>query len=244
MSSAPKIVVLGDANEIAVTAAKEFIYLAKTAIEAHAFFAVALSGGSTPKHLYEMLANDSSVPWGKIHVFWSDERHVLPEDPQSNFRMAEEAMLARVKIPSSNIHRVPTEEKDPAVVAKLYEEDLRTFFKGTPRFDLVLLGLGPDGHTASLFPGTKALHEKDRLVVSNWVGKFCTYRITMTANVINEASCITFLVAGEDKSLAVKAVLEGPREPQQLPAQLIRPKDGKLLWLIDRPAARLLEKVT
>jgi 6-phosphogluconolactonase len=185
------------------------------------------------------------VPWDKMHVFWGDERHVPPDHPDSNYRMAHEAMLSKVPIPQAHVHRIKSENPDAGRAAEDYEQTLLAFFHLTagqfPRFDVVFLGLGPEAHTASLFPGTKALHETRRLVVLTWVGKFCTDRITLTPPVLNNAAGVVFLVSGEDKALALKAVLEGPDEPEQLPARLIRPAHGRLLWLVDRAAASLLQ---
>lgn len=241
MSSTPEILVLKTAQEIASTAAKEFSFLAKNAIQTRGRFTVALSGGSTPKTLFGMLAADPEVPWSKIHLFWGDERHVPPDHPDSNYLMTQQAMLTKIKIPHENVHRILSEEEEASRAADTYEHVLNEFFGGLPRFDLILLGMGPDGHCASLFPGTKALHETQRLVVSNWVGKFYTHRITMTTPVLNNAACVIFLVAGDDKAQPLKGVLEGPYEPDQLPSQLIKPKNGKLLWIVDRSAAKLLE---
>jgi 6-phosphogluconolactonase len=158
--------------------------------------------------------------------------------------MASEAMLSHVPVPPGNVHRIPAEDPEPERAAARCEEDLRRHFglagDAFPRFDLALLGLGPDGHTASLFPGTKALGETRRLAAANWVGKFAAWRITLTAPVFNAAAAVLFLVRGDDKAMALKSVLEGPSEPEQLPAQLIRPSGGRLLWLVDRAAAGLL----
>jgi 6-phosphogluconolactonase len=186
----------------------------------------------------------AQVPWDKTYVFWGDERHVPPDHADSNYRMADEAMLSKAPIPPANVYRIKSENPDASKAAEDYEQALRAYFHLTagqfPRFDLVFLGLGPEGHTASLFPGTKALHETARLVVSSWVGKFYTDRITMTPPTLNNAACVIFLVSGDDKALPLKAVLEGNYEPEQLPAQLIRPSHGKVLWLVDRAAASLL----
>jgi 6-phosphogluconolactonase len=180
-----------------------------------------------------------------MHVFWGDERHVPPDHPDSNYRMANEVLLSQVPIPPANVHRIKSEHPDARQAADDYEQTLQAFFRLAagqhPRFDLIFLGLGPEGHTASLFPGTQALHETHRLVVSTWVGKFFTDRITLTPPVLNNAAGVVFLVSGEDKALALKAVLEGHDEPEQLPAQLIRPAHGRLLWLVDRAAASLLQ---
>jgi 6-phosphogluconolactonase len=245
----PEIDIVTDAAALYRAGAAEFVRQATEAVGVKGAFTVALSGGSTPKGLYGLLATDPTlrvqVPWDNIHVFWGDERHVPPDDAESNYRMANDTMLSKVPIPSTNVHRINSEHPEASQAAEAYEQTLRAFFRlpagQLPRFDLVFLGLGPEGHTASLFPGTKALHEEQRLVVSNWVGKFYTDRMTMTPPVLNNASCVIFLVSGEDKALPLKAVLEGPHEPEQLPAQLIRLSRGRLLWLVDRPAASLLQ---
>jgi 6-phosphogluconolactonase len=185
------------------------------------------------------------VPWDKMHVFWGDERHVPPDHPDGNYRMAHEAMLSKVPIPPTNVYRIKSEHPDARQAAEDYEQTLRAFFHLAagqfPRFDVVYLGLGPEAHTASLFPGTKALHKMAPLVVATWVGKLFTERITLTPPTLNNAAGVIFLVSGDDKALALKAVLEGPDEPEQLPAQLIRPSHGRLLWLVDRAAAGLLQ---
>src|SRR5215469_2420241 len=240
--------ILADANAIAQTAAAEFVDAAREAVCAKGSFSVALSGGSTPKALYALLLNNqplrAMVPWRKIQFFFGDERHVPPDDAESNFRMASEAMLAKAPVDSKQVHRIKGEIKSAAEAAAEYERDLRVSFRletgQLPRFDLVLLGMGPEGHTAFLFPGTKALKEERRLVVSNWVGKLYTDRITLTPPVLNNASRIIFMAHGAEKAPALKAVLEGPYEPEQLPAQIIHPRDGKVLWLVDPTAASML----
>jgi 6-phosphogluconolactonase len=243
-----EIRILADANAIAQTAAAEFLQAAKEAVREKGSFCVALSGGSTPKALYGLLMNNpvlqAMVPWSKTQFFFGDERHVPADDAESNFRMATEAMLAKAPIDPKQVHRIKGEKRNAAQAAEEYEEDLRTSFKlaegQLPRFDVVLLGMGPEGHTASLFPGTKALKEENRLVVSNWVGKLYTDRITLTPPVLNNAARVIFMVHGEEKAPALKAVLEGPYEPDQLPAQIIKPKEGKVLWLVDPSAAAML----
>jgi 6-phosphogluconolactonase len=242
----PEIRIVSGPEALFRAAAEELVRAAEESVGAKGSFTIALSGGSTPKGLYSLLAADASLrartPWQRIAVFWGDERHVPPEHADSNFRMAREALLVRV--PAGQVFRIKGETPDASAAAAEYEQELRAFFKLAdsefPRFDLVLLGMGPDGHTASLFPGTKALHEQRRPVMSNWVGKFFTDRITLTPPVLNNAARVMFLVQGEDKAPALKAVLEGPFEPDQLPAQLIRPSQGKLLWLVDATAANLL----
>jgi len=235
--------ILNTPQELFQAAAAEFISLASTAIRDHEKFSVALSGGSTPKSLYSVLAK-ATLSWEKIFFFWSDERHVPPDHPESNYRMAKEALLSIVPVPPENIFRVRAEEKDANVVARDYEEALRSFFRlrpgEFPRFDLILLGLGPDGHTASLFPNTPALNETKRLVVANWVEKFKTNRITFTYPVLNYAACVIFLVSGGDKSEIVREVLENPGA--DLPSQKVHPANGRLLWLLDKDAASKLSK--
>lgn len=248
MPNNQEIRILADANSIAQTAAAEFLQAAEEAVRERGAFSVALAGGSTPKTLYGLLASNpllqAKVPWRKVQFFFGDERHVPPDNPESNFRMANEAMLAKAPIDSKQVHRVKAEKRNAAESAAEYEDDLRASFALAagqfPRFDLVLLGMGPEGHTASLFPGTKALKEERSLVVSNWVGKLYTDRITLTPPVLNNAARVVFMVHGVEKAPALKAVLEGPYEPDQLPAQVIRPKQGKVLWLVDPTAASML----
>jgi 6-phosphogluconolactonase len=243
------IQVVPNADALCRTAAAEVVSSAEAAVREKGAFTVVLSGGSTPKSLYALLADDESwrarVPWEKAHFFWGDERHVPPDHPDNNYRMSHEAMLSKVPVPAAHIHRIKSEYVDAEQAAQEYEQALRTFFHLTaghyPRFDLVFLGLGPEAHTASLFPGTQALHEYQRLVVANWVGKFYADRITMTTPVLNNAALIVFLVSGEEKALPLKAVLRGRYEPSQLPAQLIQPRHGRLLWLVDQAAAHLLQ---
>lgn len=239
----PEINILPDVEALHRAAAAEFVEAAVEAIKARGRFDVVLSGGSTPKGLYSLLAGNPQIAWDNVNFFWGDERHVPADHPDSNFRMANESLLMRLRVKSSQVFRMAGENPDAAKAASDYESQLRHSFgdQSLPRFDLVLLGMGPDGHTASLFPGTKALDEQHHLVVSNWVGKFYTDRITLTAPVLNNAALVMFLVNGSDKAPALKAVLEGPIEPSQLPAQLIRPQNGRLVWLIDRTAGTMLK---
>jgi 6-phosphogluconolactonase len=216
------------------------------AVADHDYFAVALAGGGTPRALYQLMAapeNALHVGWSKMHVFWGDERAVPPDHPDSNYRMAKEALLDHVSLPLSNIHRIPAEQ-EPAQAAVAYEQTLRDFFAkraGIARFDLILLGMGDDGHTASLFPGTAALEETERLVVANHVPKLDTWRITLTVPVINDAAHVAFLVAGASKAAMLRRVIHGTHQPRELPAQMIHPVNGELVWLVDRPAAALLD---
>lgn len=244
------ILILADAGEMSRVAAEEFVRQAEDAVRTRGLFTVALCGGSTPKAMYRLLGNEGEaslrgrVPWGKIHVFWGDERHVPPDHPDSNYRMAHEALLSRVPVPPQNVHRIPAEIPDACRAAEAYAQTLLKFFRPPagqlPRLDLVLLGMGSDGHTASLFPGTDAAHEQTKLVAAPWVEKFHAYRITLTSPVLNNAACVIFLVSGEEKAETLCAVLEGAYQPERFPAQLIRPRLGRLRWLVDRAAARLL----
>jgi 6-phosphogluconolactonase len=176
-----------------------------------------------------------------MFFFWGDERHVPPDDADSNYRMANEALLSKAPIPPANVFPVPAENPDAAAAAEAYEQTLRKFFALAsgefPRFDLILLGMGPDGHTASLFPETSALQEKSRLVVANWVEKLKTSRITLTLPVLNAARCVTFLVSGTEKATVLREVLEGSAPAEKYPSKLVQPDEGRLIWLVDRAAA-------
>jgi 6-phosphogluconolactonase len=245
-----EIRVLSDPQELSRAAADEFVRLAEEATRARGLFSVALAGGSTPKMLYALLATDAyhaRVPWDNVHLFWGDERHVPPDHKDSNFRMTQETLLAKAPVPAANIHRVKSENPDARKAADEYERELRDFFTahrllagGLPRFDLVLLGMGPDGHTASLFPGTHAVREREHWVAAPWVDKFQTYRITLTPPVLNNAAYILFFVSGEEKAETLRIVLEGAEESDRYPSQVIHPANGTLRWLVDRAAARLL----
>jgi len=230
-----------DANALARDAALIVLAESDSSIAERGVFTIALSGGSTPKRLYELLADRheefrSKLAWERIQFFWTDERHVGPEHPDSNFRMTNEALLKVVPVPSDNVHRFMTENPNAEVVAEEYEKQLHRYFPNSvPRFDLVLLGLGPDGHTASLFPNTTALGEHQRLVCAVWVEKFKAFRLTMTLPVLNNSRTIVFLVSGEEKAQILSDMLEGP--PAQFPAQAIKPTNGKVIWLVDEPAA-------
>jgi len=245
-----EIRILADGAAIAKRAAGIFVEAAAAAVKEKGSFSVALAGGSTPKTLYGLLVNDASlrsqVPWDKIHFFFGDERSVGPDNPDSNYRMASEALLSKAPIKPEQVTRIKGENPDTEQAAKEYEQTLRAYFNLSdgqyPRFDLVLVGMGNEGHTLSLFPGTKALHAGNRIVSRNWVGKLYTERITLTAPAANNAKLVIFMVAGADKAPALKAVLEGPVEPEQLPAQSIQPSNGKLLWLIDTAAGAMLTK--
>jgi 6-phosphogluconolactonase len=242
--------ILPDGAAIARRAAQKFVEAGAAAVNEKGSFSVVLAGGSTPKALYGLLANDpvlrAQVPWDKMRVFFGDERHVGPDHPDSNFRMANEAMISKSPLKPAQVTRIKGEYPDAEQAAREYELAIRSYFELAdgefPRFDLVLLGLGSEGHTASLFPGTRALHEKQRIAVSNWVGKLLAERITLTPPTINHAAHVIFMVTGADKAPALTAVLERVYEPDQLPAQLIRPGNGTLLWLVDTAAGGLLTR--
>ncbi len=238
------ILVFQTAEEVAQAAAERFVEHAQESIRDHGVFSVALSGGSTPRRMYELLATEqfnALVEWSGVHIFFGDERTVPPDHPESNYRMARGALISRVPIPPENVHPI-NGVGDALGNATLYEVELRQFFPGWewPRFDLVLLGLGKDGHTASLFPNTTALGDTRAWVVANWVEDFQTYRITLTSPAINAAANVEFLAAGTGKAAALAAVLEGPADPEHLPAQLIKPEKGSLKWLVDAQAASKL----
>ena len=225
---------------------RNFIGCAETAVQERGRFSVALSGGNTPRAVYSLLASEhQQLPWDRIHIFFGDERHVPPDHPDSNFRMASESLLSKVPIPENNIHRIRAElEADAA--AKEYEQELRDFFHladhDWPRFDLIFLGIGEDGHTASLFPGSKALTEASRRVAANWVEKFQTFRITLTFPVLNHAAEVLFMVSGAGKAQILSEVVRpGARK---YPAQNIELQNGQLLWLVDQDAGSLLRLAT
>lgn len=243
MSSSVEIRTLTTPQELFEASAELVAHAAKDAVDERGRFSIALSGGSTPRSLYNLLATNArtSLPWDRMFFFFGDERHVPPTDKDSNFKMANEAMLSKLPIPEGNIFRVPSENPDAAAAAAAYEQSLQKFFAlepgQFPTFDLILLGIGPDGHTASLFPGTAALQEKNKLVVANWVEKFNTFRITFTLPVLNAAHEVAFLVSGTDKAPALEAVLQSDAPGDKYPAKLVRPSNGKLIWLVDRAAA-------
>lgn len=234
--------VVADLGALGKAAAHQFTTLATSAIKNMGQFTVALSGGDTPRTLFSHLASGAgeAIDWSSVHVFWGDERHVPPMDTASNYRLAKECLLDAVQIPRANIHRIRSEEAAKEA-ARVYEAELRQFFDlaaGTwPRFDLVLLGLGDDGHTASLFPGMAALRERDHLAVSTFVPQTNAERITMTYPVINAASCVLVLVSGASKAAVVEAVLNNPPHLDELPMQGVHPRDGQLVWLLDVSAA-------
>jgi 6-phosphogluconolactonase len=239
--------VYGDAAQLAQAAAELFVNAAADSIKARGRFRVALSGGSTPRRVYELLATavfSGHVDWDYVDVFWGDERYVPADDRDSNYRMTCEALLRHIPIPAANVHRVPTEISPPSAAAAAYEESIRQCFRDSasvPQFDLVDLGLGTNGHTASLFPHSPALREQRHLVVADFVAEVNGWRITMSAPLLNRGRTVAFLVQGQEKAQVLRDILLGPSDPARLPAQLIAP-EGKLLWMVDEAAATLLSR--
>jgi 6-phosphogluconolactonase len=246
--------VFPDSGTLARGAAEQFVKLAVKAIAQRGRFAVALSGGSTPRKMYSILASkefSSRLAWEYVHVFWGDERCVPPDHRDSNFGMFRKTLLKHVPLPPDNIHRIRGEIA-PKEAAKNYERELQSFFimhikkRGikygdfVPSFDLIFLGLGEDGHTASLFPGTAALRARRRWVIANQVDLLDTWRITLTSVIINVAAQVTFVVSGRKKANPLQQVLYGSYLPRLLPAQLIKPGKGRLLWMVDEAAAAML----
>lgn len=222
-----------DSFDALTKAALEYLLDAEyEAIETRGQFTLALSGGTTPRLLYMRMAEEPRFDWQRTHLFWSDERCVPPDDPQSNYRLAHEALLSKIAIPTGHVHRMKGELL-PAQGADEYEADLKAFFgEERARFDLILLGLGDDGHTASLFPGTAALKEEDRRVVANYVPRLDSWRLTLTYPLLNAARRVAFLVSGAGKRQILDDVLEGVYVPDLLPAQGVEPADGALVWFI------------
>ncbi len=243
--SEPELIILDDAQSLHVHAAEEIAHFAGEAICMHAEFTLCLSGGSTPAATYELLAERFrlSVDWKAVQFFWGDERCVPPDDPASNFGMAHRTMLSRLDLRPDQIHRIRGEDP-PAQAARAYEEELRASFglgEGEfPCFNLALIGLGDNVHVASLFPGHPAIHERERIAVAVEVDAPQRHRVTLTPPVLNNSARVMFLVAGEDKAAAVKRALEGPRDPDRFPAQIIAPVHGEVVWLLDRAAASQL----
>lgn len=246
----PDVQIYPDAGQLAQAAAESFVRLAGDYVTLRGVFNVALSGGSTPLALYHLLASEpfqSQVSWAQVHVFWGDERCVPPDHKDSNFRRVNEILLSKVELPESNIHRIKG-ELDPHKAAEAYEEDLLSYFPTLPMgnepsnpagFDLILLGLGDDAHTASLFAGNSAVNELVRWTAAQYVDKLGAWRVTLTPALINHSANIWFLVSGLSKREALQKVLYGTYQPERYPAQVIRPKQGSLIWLVDEEAASL-----
>ena len=237
-----------DAAALARRTAQHFIEVAEQAVANRGLARIAISGGSSPKAAFQLLADPGQpwfkrMPWDKLELYWVDERTVPPDHPESNYRMTREAMLDHVPLKPEQVHRMEG-ELEPEVAAARYESELRNGFRlegaETPRFDIVQLGMGPDGHTASLFPHTAALGEMSRLAVANHVQNKDAWRITLTRPVINRGASVFFLIGGADKAQVLKEVMMGPRDPERLPSQLIQPSGGILTLLLDKAAAALL----
>jgi 6-phosphogluconolactonase len=240
--------VFADLEGISAAAAELFCELGQGRWREGRTFSVALSGGSTPQGLYELLARPPrsiEIPWERVHLFQVDERCVPPDDPQSNYRMMRETLLRHVPIPEANFHRMAAEQADRDEAARAYAAELGRILQPGPgefpRLDLVFLGMGPDGHTASLFPGSPALTEQDLWVRSNFVEKFATHRLTLTYPVLNAARQLVLLVSGAEKAETLRRVLRPEAGAVPLPAQSIRPSDGDVSWYVDRAAAKFLE---
>ena len=250
MSSSSEFIIVEDLKALSRVAADLFVEQVGAVLKTRPFFTVALSGGSTPENLYRLLKSDSginsAIDWEKIHFFWGDERRVPPDHIESNFRKANQALLAGLPLAHENVHRILSENSDAQSAARSYEREIVNFFQlqqgEYPHFDLVWLGMGADGHIASLFPQSAALTEENRLVTANWVAEFQSYRITMTLPVLNHARCIIVLVSGTAKADTLQKVLESNHQTPQFPAQMVRPRNGKLYWIIDRAAASQLHQ--
>ncbi|MDE1171197.1 MAG: 6-phosphogluconolactonase [Verrucomicrobium sp.] len=249
MASTPHLRVFPDPGAVARAAADLLLKESVAAAAANRTYRVALSGGSTPKRLYDILATDpyrDKVPWDRIHFFFSDERNVPPDHADSNFGTARQGLFSKVPVPAANLHRVLTERPDPAEAAALYQNAIVASFaanveKNTPpTFDLIFLGMGADGHTASLFPGTPALAERKHWVAANWVEKLQTHRITFTYPLLNRAARVLFLVTGADKAERIETIFGPQALPHAYPAQDVAPEPGLLEWYLDAPAAARL----
>jgi 6-phosphogluconolactonase len=228
-------------------AAQYIVRIATESITTHGRFTIALSGGTTPRKLYGLLGSEpyrSQIDWTLVHIFWSDERCVPPNSEESNYHLAHEVLLSKISIPAVQVHRMPADMPDRNAASQEHENEMRRVFEtdGIPNFDLIQLGMGPEAHTASLFPHQAALHEQQRLVVPVSVPKPPPDRLTFTPPLLNAARNVLFLVAGSDKADALHAVLEGPYNPDEYPAQIVRPPDGEVSWMVDTAAAAKLQR--
>jgi len=244
--SRAKLQVCLDPDDLSACLAERLVLIADQAVQESGRFSLALSGGSTPKKLYSLLAQPGyrqRIPWAKTHLFWGDERCVPHDSPDSNYRMVRDALLSKVNLPPENIHATSAQDTDPARSAELYEQELKSFFELEnglfPSFDLILLGLGADGHTASLFPGSTAVAERKRMVVANYVERLQSYRLTFTLPVLNQAKNVIFMVAGKDKQEILPLVLKG--RPDTYPSQLVMPVSGVLEWYVDAAAVQKID---
>ena len=241
------LIVRSNPEEVAESASEWLVEKLKSAIAERDRCVIAVSGGSTPKRLYQILAElpEGRIPWSKVHMIWGDERNVPLDHPDSNFGMVRHALLTPLGKAGPNVYPVPIDEKQPQKTADYYEATLRSLFgiqdHRFPSIDIALLGLGDDAHTASLFPFTPALSEMTRWVASNWVEKLSSHRVTLTAPVFNAASHVAFLVCGAGKRQALQSIWHGERDPKTYPAQLIQPKSGELVWILDQAAVESVD---
>jgi 6-phosphogluconolactonase len=246
MSRSSNVQVLRDPDALAQALAELFITIGSTAMADRGEFRVALSGGNTPRAAFELLGRDprrTELSWSDVFIYFGDERCVPPTDEQSNYRMAQKAFLDAIGIPPANVHRVRG-EIDPALAATEYASTVRANLGEPPIFDLVMLGLGPDGHTASLFPGTPPQTDNGALVRAVYAQSQMMWRVTFTPELINAARTVVFAVQGDDKAAVLAKVLEGPYDPTTYPAQIVQPVQGRLIWLVDELAAGMLHEKT
>jgi 6-phosphogluconolactonase len=242
-----RIAIYPDTDVLSHEAARYIVQVAQESIVTHGRFTIALSGGNTPKKLYGLLGSEpyaSQIDWNLVEIFWSDERCVPPDSPDSNYHMAQEVLLSKVPIPASQIHRMPADKPDRDAASLEYAQEMQSVL-GTnmvPSFDLIQLGMGPEAHTASLFPHQASLHEQERLVMPVSVPKPPPPRLTFTPPLLNAATRVLFLVTGADKAEALQAVLEGDHQPDEYPAQIVQPPRGDVVWMLDNAAAAKLSK--
>lgn len=240
-----QIAIYPDSDTLSREAAGYVVRMIQQAIGTRGHCMLALAGGSTPQKLYGLLASKpyrDQIDWPVVEIFWSDERCVPPESDESNYAMARESLLNHVPIPASHVHRMPADLADRDAASQAYTVEMQRVFgrRDVPIFDLIQLGMGPEGHTASLFPHQDSLHEQHRLVMPVTVPKPPPPRLTFTPPLLNAARHVLFLVTGSDKAEALKAVLEDPYQPDEYPAQVVRPTDGEVTWMLDTAAAALL----
>jgi 6-phosphogluconolactonase len=241
------IAIYPDIDILSHEAAQYIVRIATASVKSHGRFTIALSGGTTPRKLYGLLGSEpyrSQIDWTLVHIFWSDERCEPPDSEESNYHLAHEVLLSKISIPAVQVHRMPADMPDRNAASQEYTNEMRRVFgtDGIPNFDLIQLGMGPEGHTASLFPHQAALHEQQRLVVPVSVPKPPPDRLTFTPPLLNAARNVLFLVTGSDKADALHAVLEDPYNPDEYPAQIVRPPNGEVTWMVDTAAAAKLQR--
>jgi 6-phosphogluconolactonase len=240
------IAIYPDIDSLSQHAAQYVVRIASESIAARGRFTIALSGGTTPRKLYMLLGSEpysSQINWQQVYIFWGDERCVAPDNPDSNYYMAQEVLFGKIPIPSLQVHRMPADQPDRDAASQAYTAEMQRAFgtRGIPNFDLIQLGMGPEGHTASLFPHQASLHEAQRLVMPVSVPKPPPDRLTFTPPLLNSARNILFLVAGSEKAEALQAVLEGEYQPEEYPAQIVRPTNGEVVWMLDNAAAAKIQ---